>query len=108
MTQPDQTMTARAVQYITLAAGALEAVEGAEMTADSFTRLMPAVLKRCEAEDELRERGLNPSLADVEWWLALTSRQKRDVALTYDVWQMTGVIRDDTENSPAKTPENPS
>ena len=61
------------------------------LDADELTLVvLNGSLQRIVAARELREMGITASPADVEAWLSMTSRYKREVSLLWAIYAATG------------------
>ncbi len=61
-------------------------------TEELATRVTLGILERTAAARELRELGINPSPADTEAWLRMTGRQRDSAAVSWAVYQGSGLF----------------
>lgn len=106
MTEPSGPLTQAAAVSLSALVSTLKLTDLDALEPSS--KLALAVVERCAAEDYLRASGINPSPADIEAWLGMSGRQRREVSHLYDVWHMTDVVRGSVADTSGETPENPS
>lgn len=67
---------------------------------DYALRIAEEIIRRAAAAERLLSQGINPSPADVEWYLALSERQRRSAEFQWDVMRATRALE-----NPGQSPD---